>query len=50
MLAWIMNMGFAASARSAPAVSVAYSERLGLSLYKLGGMVFLLLLTLMPIR
>lgn len=43
MLAWVMNMGFAASASGAPAVKAVYSERLGLSLYKLGGMVFTVL-------
>ena len=41
MLAWVMNMGFAASPAAAPAASGFIPEQyLGLTLMKLGGMIF----------
>lgn len=43
MLAWVMNMGFAASA-AATTTATPKSFALGLSMLKLGGMVFLALL------
>jgi hypothetical protein len=47
MLAWVMNMGFAASSSGAPVVSNPKEQYLGFSMLKLGGTLMTIALVIM---